>query len=278
MRIAISNLAWSVSSDEEISTLLNLYDVDAIDVAPGKYFPDIKAVKMSDISRVREWWASRGISITGMQSLLFGTTGLNLFGDRDTQNSMLEHLDTICRIGNGLGATRLVFGSPKNRDRSALSDAQTHSVALEFFRRLGNIAARHDVMICLEPNPPCYGANFMTNSAQTAQMVADVAHPSIRMQLDTGAITINGEDPCQILSEFRCLIGHVHASEPNLITLGDGSTDHRRMASALMASIPEQIVSIEMLPSPNGHVLVAVERALKVAIKNYRTKQTGGKI
>ena len=46
---------------------------------------------------------------------------------------MLEHLRAVCRIGAGLGATRLVFGSPKNRDRSGLSDAWHSSRRLAFF-------------------------------------------------------------------------------------------------------------------------------------------------
>ena len=271
MRIAISNLAWNVSDDEQVASLLNTHEIDAIDVAPGKYFPDLRTASTSEIDRVRDWWADRGIAITGMQSLLFGTTGLNMFGDCDIQASMLAHLDTIGRIGAGLGATRLVFGSPKNRDRSALSDEQAHSMAATFFRRLGDIGVRHGATFCLEPSPPCYGANFMTSSAETAQIVTEVVHPAIRMQLDTGAITINGEDPCQVINEFSALIGHVHASEPDLVVLGDGKTDHGRVASALAAGLPDQVVSIEMLPAKNEPNLAALERALGVAIRHYRT-------
>jgi D-psicose/D-tagatose/L-ribulose 3-epimerase len=271
MRIAISNLAWNVSDDELIASLLNTYGIDAIDVAPGKYFPNLRAARASEISRVRDWWADRGISITGMQALLFGTNGLNMFGANETQAAMLAHLDEICRIGAGLGATKLVFGSPKNRDRSSLSDEQTQRVAVTFFRRLGDIASQYGVLICLEPNPPCYGANFMTSSAETAKIVMDVSHPAIRMQLDTGVITINGEDPCQVINEYGALIGHVHASEPDLVALGDGKTDHGNVASVLRTRLPGQIVSIEMLPAKNEPNLVAIERALDVAITHYRT-------
>jgi sugar phosphate isomerase/epimerase len=271
MRIAISNLAWDVSDDELIASLLNTHAIDAIDVAPGKYFPNLGTTSISETGRVRNWWADRGITITGMQALLFGTTGLNMFGTNETQAAMLAHLDEICRIGAGLGAKKLVFGSPKNRDRSSLSDEQAQNVAVTFFHRLGDIASRHGVMICLEPNPPCYGANFMTGSAETAKIVMDVSHPAIRMQLDTGAITINGEDPCQVINEYGKLIGHVHASEPDLVVLGDGKTNHRNVATALMACLPDQIVSIEMLPAKNEPNLIAVERALSVAISHYGT-------
>jgi len=270
MRIAISNIAWDVSEDAQVATLLNEYEIDAIDVAPDKYFPDPRAATSAEIAQVRGWWANKGIEVTGMQALLFGTTGLNLFGSNEIQAAMLAHLDAVCRIGSGLGATRLVFGAPKSRDRSALSDEVTRSMALAFFRRLGDIASQHGVMVCLEPNPPCYGANFMTNSVETATIVTEVSHPAIRMQLDTGALTINNEDSVQVIRDCAALIGHVHASEPNLVTLGDGGTDHAEVSSALRDFLPQQIVTIEMLPAKSEPNLIAMERAIVVAIRHYR--------
>lgn len=270
MRIAISNIAWDAAEDEAVAALVNTHGIDAIDVAPGKYFPDPKIASAADIARVRDWWSQRGITITGLQALLFGTTGLNLFGSNETQAAMLSHLAAVCRIGGVLGARKLVFGSPKNRDRSALADQEARELAIAFFHRLGDIASQHGVVVCLEPNPPCYGANFMTNSAETASIVTAVAHPSIRMQLDTGALTINGEDARQAIKEYAALIGHVHASEPDLVTLGDGGTDHAVVAEALGAYLPEQVVTIEMLPAKNESNLFAIDRALIVAIRHYR--------
>jgi sugar phosphate isomerase/epimerase len=270
MRLAISNIAWDVAEDEAIAGLLQQYEIDAIDIAPGKYFPDPAGSTPADMARVKAWWAVRGIEVTGMQALLFGTTGLNLFGQPEVQAAMLEHLAAVCRIGGALDATRLVFGSPKNRDRSGLSDAQTMESACTFFRRLGDIAAAEGVMICLEPNPACYGANFMTTSAEAASVVRHVGHPAIRMQLDSGALTINGEEPATVLSEHAELVGHIHASEPNLVPLGDGRTDHARLAAAVSDSLPRHLVSIEMIATQGESHLSSIERALRVAVAEYR--------
>ncbi len=270
MRLAISNIAWDVSEDEDIAKLLNHYGIDAIDIAPGKYFPDPVKASEEDITRVKQWWAARGIEITGMQALLFGTSGLNVFGTPEVQDVLLKHLAAVCRIGAGLGATRIVFGSPKNRDRSGLNDEQVMEIAVPFFRRLGAIAQTYDVMICLEPNPPCYGANFMTTSAETAEVVRQVAHSAIRMQLDTGAITINGEDPMAVLQNYVSLIGHIHASEPEIAPLGDGGTDHSIVAAELRRQLPEHLVTVEMLATKNEPHLVSIERALGVAVRFYR--------
>ena len=269
MRLAISNIAWNVDEDESVSQLLQVHGFDAIDVAPGKYFPEPMNATADEIAVVRDWWSDRGIEITGMQALLFGTQGLNLFGSVVVQQKMLSHLAAVCRIGAGLGATRLVFGSPKNRDRTGLGDDETLAIATDFFHQLGDIAFNEGVQICLEPNPPCYGANFMTTSAETLAVVIAVDHPAIRMQLDTGALTINSEDIKQVLNQSSVVIGHIHASEPNLLTLGDGTTNHAQFGAEIKQYLPNHIVSIEMLASKEESHLIAIERALVIASRYY---------
>ncbi|MEH3087166.1 MAG: sugar phosphate isomerase/epimerase [Xylophilus ampelinus] len=275
MRLAISNIAWERHDDQVMSALLNSQGIDAIDIAPGKYFPQPASAKEQDIQAVKAWWADRGIAITGMQALLFGTTGLNVFGSAQSQEALLRHLDGVCRIGSLLSATRIVFGSPKNRDRSCLDDAETMDKATAFFRKLGDSAARHGVTVCLEPNPTRYGANFMCTADETAAVVNAVAHPAIRMQLDTGALTINGENVDSVLQSHAKIIGHVHASEPDLLPLGDGSTAHAAMAHAISHHIPDHLVTIEMVATKSEPPLVSVARALQVAKYTYGSAVKG---
>lgn len=273
MRLSISNIAWHPSDDAAVADLLGRHGFDAIDVAPGKYFPHPQDVRADEVSRVRAWWAQRGIEIVGMQALLFGTTGLNLFGPAEVQHAMLKHLEAVCRIAAGLGAGRLVFGSPKNRDRSSLTDAQAHDHAVSFFQRLGDIALQHGVLICLEPNPTCYGANFMTTSEETARTVTAVAHPAIRMQLDTGAITINRESVAEVLAAHARHIGHIHLSEPDLAPLGECGVAHSVLHAAISEVLPSHVATIEMVATTNGPPLSAVERALVFANRNYRPER-----
>ncbi len=275
MRLAISNIAWDTTEDASIVKLLHQYNIDAIDIAPGKYFSDPTHATDQEIAQVRQWWDDRGIEITGMQALLFGTSGLNVFGADKSQKAMLQHLESICRIGAGLNATRLVFGSPKNRDKGSLGENEANEMASNFFRKLGDIALSYGVILCLEPNPECYGANFMTTGAETAYMVRQIDHPSIKMQYDTGALTINGENAEDILKDYSSLIGHIHASEPDLLPLGDGGCDHATNAEFLLKSLPNHIISIEMLATKNESHIVAIERAIKVAIMSYRNTNTG---
>lgn len=270
MRLAISNIAWDPAEDLAVARLLEEFKVDAIDVAPGKYFPNPINVSNIEVANVKRWWLDHGIEIIGMQALLFGTVGLNVFGSTESRKNLLNHLSAICRIGSNLGATRLVFGSPKNRDRSSMDDAQTLDLAISFFQDLGEIAHDNGVIVCLEPNPTRYGANFMTNSTETSEIVRAVSHCAIQMQFDTGAITLNKESPQVVLENNFRLIGHVHVSEPDLVPLGDGETDHRLMYQMMMKYIPEKIVTIEMLATTSELHLQSIRRSLLCALNAYR--------
>jgi D-psicose/D-tagatose/L-ribulose 3-epimerase len=270
MRISISNIAWDVREDEQISELLSKYQIDAIDIAPGKYFPDPTKATDVDIIKVKDYWSEKGIEITGMQSLLFGTQGLNVFGSKESQQALLDHLSAVARVAQGLGATRLVFGSPKNRDRGGLSDKQTFSIAKDFFTRLGNIANEHGVIFCLEPNPTCYGANFMTTAQETFDVVSLINHPAIKMQLDTGAITINQESISEILTYSLNQIGHVHISESGLSVVGDSTADHDSYSKTLKAHLNNALVTIEMIATQDESHLISIDRALAFVTQTYR--------
>jgi D-psicose/D-tagatose/L-ribulose 3-epimerase len=269
MRLGISNIAWDRTQDEDVALLLRRHGLDAIDVAHSKYFPDPRATSPERIAQVRDWWADRGIQITGMQALLFGTSGLNMFGTSVVREAMLDHLAAVCGIASGLGATRLTFGSPKNRDRSGLDDGQAMSIAEAFLRRLAGIAAAEGAVICLEPNPKAYGCNFMTTTEETARVVERVGHPAIRLQLDAGATQMNGEDMLGILDSFSHLVGHVHLSAPELAPIQASSMDHSRTAAALRRYLPDHLLTIEMLVPAGQPTVECLEEALELAVRCY---------
>lgn len=266
MQISISNIAWELQEEEAIARDIVAAGVTNVDIAPGKYIPDPEGATPDEIEVVRSMWAARGFHIIGMQALLFGTTNLNLFTDDGT---MLRRLSALCRIGGGLGARALTFGSPRQRDRSGLSDADAMRIAVDFFRRLGDVASREGVVVCLEPNPVVYGCNFMVTTAEAASIVDAVDHPGIRLQIDVGAMALNDEPVAKTIARYAALAGHVHASEPMLATLGDGSSRHEEAAIALSKARPDLVVTVEMAASKTEPHGSAVRRAVALAQRIY---------
>ena len=74
----------------------------------------------SDIAEYRRSWEDRGLQIVSLQSLLFGRSDLQLFGDDGVRAALADYLRRVIDFGAPLGAHALVFGSPKNRLRGAL--------------------------------------------------------------------------------------------------------------------------------------------------------------
>lgn len=293
-QLSISNIAWDVKDDLKVAQILNKHDVKYIDLAPSKYFKDFKEATITEIEQVKDIWKKQGISVYGMQSLMFGTKDLNLFGDNLVQSIMLDHLSSVCRIGDLLDARYLVFGSPKNRDCSVVEDDNREGIALDFFYRLGEIAKHYNVTICLEPNPELYGANFLTTTQDTYDFVSKLNHPNIRMQLDTGTMLVN-QEAASVIEQVKAMIGHVHLSQKHLTVLGDScedvsdvavnSTDkvsnnilssklscieeeHKRLAEVLNQT-EIKIYTIEMLTNKEDEPLKAIDRAISFASKVY---------
>jgi D-psicose/D-tagatose/L-ribulose 3-epimerase len=267
MRLSISNLAWEREHDPAMRELLNEAGVDSIDIAPGRYFSDPVRAAAVEIDALRRAWNDAGVEIFGLQALLFGTQGLNVFGSQESQEAMLMHLDGVCRLGAALGARRLVFGSPRNRDATGWESEAARHHAVEFFARLGDVAARHEVVVCLEPNPRRYQCNFMTTTTEAADIVRAVGRPEIGLQFDTGTLLVNGEDAAVTLAAHGPLVRHVHASEPDLAPLGSLDTDHASYGRAIRSALGDAMITIEMLPGDDR--VAAARRALALALDAY---------
>jgi len=187
-----------------------------------------------------------------MQALLFGRGDLVLFGDAAGRRRLTDYLAAIIDLAAGLGATRLVFGSPKNRRRGSLGIVQAEAIAIPFFRELGRRAADRGVWILIEPNPSDYGCDFLVASRQVIEFVGRAGQDGLGVHLDSGAMAIGREVPAEIVAAAGPRWRHVHASEPGLVPLGTGGADHAALAEALRAVGYDGFVSIEMTQGPAG--------------------------
>lgn len=268
MKLSISNIAWSSDLDTSAASLLHERGVRFIDIAPGRYFAEPTKATDAEIGHVAFWWKTRGFAFAGMQSLLFGTRGLNVFGTKEQRGKMLEHLKAICHIGAILDARKLVFGSPRNRDRTGLSDAEAEALAQDFFLQLGDIAAGEGVTICVEPNPIIYGANFLTTTQEAFNFVSSLNHPAVKIQLDTGTMLENGESAC-VITKAASQIGHIHISEPHLSPVGGHRERHAEFCSAIKEIGYTAPVTLEMLVRPPLQLLETLSKSILFAQDIY---------
>lgn len=266
IQLAVSNIAWNPEEDDTVGLLMRAEGAEGVEIAPTKWRADPLGASAVEVAEYRRAWEDRGLRIVSMQSLLFGRPELQLFGD--TRGELADFLMRIIDLGAALGAHALVFGSPKNRVRGSMSPVEAMSRAVDFFRPLGEHAAERDVMLCIEANPPEYGCDFVTTTAEAIMLADAINSRGIGVNGDLGGMTMSGDEPHATLAAANGLLGHFHASEPQLAELG-AEADHDSAGEALRAVGYERWISIEM--RGGGDNVARVGRAVRLAKASYGT-------
>ena len=263
MRIAISNIAWHPDDDAAVAALLAELGVEAIEVAPTVVWSRPSEVTRTTAEAYRQTWASRGIRIVALQSLLYGRPDLLVFGAAEKREETLAFLRKMFRLASWLGARPLVFGSPRNRSAAGRSAAERERIATEFFRTAGDAAEQEGVVLCLEPNPREYDCDFVRTVDDARVLVAVVESPGFGLNLDSAAMTLAGDPPSAIMT--RIPPDHFHVSAPYLAPVGPhNKVDHAAFAAELRRGGFGGWCSIEMKTSGRDSV-AAVRRAIEFA-------------
>jgi D-psicose/D-tagatose/L-ribulose 3-epimerase len=270
MRLAFSNIAWAgAAGDQRAAPILRSAGIEGVEIAPTAVWPDPLAVPPDVLDAYRAHWHGEGLRLVALQALLYGHPELGIFGTPDVQAATLGHLEGMCALAARLGAGALVFGSPRNRARGTLGREEAVERAIDFFGRAATLAHGHGVAICLEGNPPQYGCDFVTTTAEALELVATVNRAGFALQLDGGALTLNGEEPAAAVARAGTWLRHVHASEPHLVPFGEGGTDHAAIAGALVASKYAGWVSVEMRAPATGDPVDRLARACRDFSRTY---------
>jgi sugar phosphate isomerase/epimerase len=259
-KLAASNIAWAPAEDEAVAAVLSTAGFTGVEIAPTKRWESPIEATKRDIAEYRAVWEKRGLRVVAMQSLLFGRSDLQLFGTTVARRALREYLTSLIEMAAGLGATALVFGSPKNRQRKAVPMDEAMAVAAEFFREIGAVAMSRRCVVCIEPNPPAYECDFINTTAEAIALCEMIGSRGVRVQGDIGAILSMQEDPGSAVRLAGPLLGHFHVSEPALAEITNVGANEA-VASALTECRYSGWVSIEMRAVSSGSRVSAMERA-----------------
>ncbi|NQX66702.1 sugar phosphate isomerase/epimerase [Paenibacillus alba] len=265
MKLAISNIAWDVSKNVEIVTLVKNYGVKGIEIAPTKVCSQPENSNSAIIKDYKEYWQSKDLELIAMQSLLFGKPDLSIFGPK--QSDTLEYLYSIVEMASSLSTKALVFGSPKNRIIGKMDPRKAREQAIIFFSSLGEYALQSNVFFCIEANPQAYGCDFLTGTLDALDFVKEVNHPGVKLQIDTGTLFINRENSIEVIKRCLPYIGHFHISEPYLNLIGN--EDHSDIADCLKDLDYKGWISIEMKSNLLENDVISVKTALDYVTKTY---------
>ena len=269
-RLAVSNIAWDAAEDDAVAAVLRQAGVGGVEIAPTKWRERPLDAAAADVAAYRRAWEDRGLRVVSLQSLFFGMPNLQLFGDDASRVAMSDYLRRTIDLGAALGASVLVFGSPRNRVRGELPLDNAVKLAVEFLRQMAEHAHACGATICVEANPVDYGCDFINTTAEAVDLCRAIDHPGVLVNGDLGGMTMSGEDPGRSVENANHLLGHFHASEPNLAELGAGA-DHTRAAKSLVSIEYSGWVSIEMRAAGIDDDVASVQRAVRSAKTWYGT-------
>lgn len=253
---SVSNIAWPPALRDAAHDLLAEFGAGGLEIAPGLTFPgeaDPFAPSDAAAAGLRHELGQRGLTLTSMQSLLFGVSEAQLFGDETGRGAFEAGVLRAVRLAERLGVPNLVMGSPKARSFAVgWSVTEVEARAVEVFSSLGDACVRAGCVLALEPNPAGYGTNFLNTFAETLAFARRLGHPAVRVNLDLGAVAMNGERDAMLeaLREAVGFIAHVHVSEPHLVPAPVDLETLVPVLKALDAAGYEGAVSIEMRAGP----------------------------
>lgn len=213
---AISSLAWKPEQDADVIEILKKNHVSAIELAPTKLWPDLTKAPAAEVQEYRRKWERAGFEIVAMQSLVFGRPDLLIFGSEESRRQFIGYLKVVIDLGALLGARNLVFGSPKNRARGSMSEADAVKIAVPFFRELGDYAASRKVFLCIEPNARDYACDFVWNTRQGLELVEAVGSEGFGLHLDLACMQMENENLEEVSGRMASKIRHYHISRPQL--------------------------------------------------------------
>lgn len=276
MNLSISNIAWSPEADQPVYEAMHELGYTGLEIAPTRIFPEAPYDHLTGASAfARELKEQYSLSVCSLQSIWYGRTE-RLFGSPQERKALLDYTKKAMDFAQAVGASNLVFGSPRNRQRP---EGASLEPVLEFFRELEAYAACCGVVLSMEPNPPLYHTNFINTTPQACQLVQTVLEnagrscplqsldkdssrqkrcvleagknpPGFGVNLDLGTMIENREDPAE-LAAWLPFIRHIHISEPGLSPLNPKNHVLRQKVAAFITKAWESgayqgYVSIEM--------------------------------
>jgi glycosyltransferase involved in cell wall biosynthesis len=174
MKLAISNIAWTNEEEADVAAKLQELGVRYIEIAPTKIWSDPTKATIEQINEYIEWWKKYDIEIVAFQSMLFARPDLKMFESSELRDETRQYLADFLRLAGDMGASRLVFGSPKNRQRGGMSTEEADDIANRFFSELGDVAKQYNTMLCIEPNAPQYNCDYITTADEGARLVRTI--------------------------------------------------------------------------------------------------------
>ncbi len=211
-------------------------------------------------------WATLGQQLQGMGLERTAVTALlpeqNLIsGDLKTRRAGREHLERAIDCCHALGSR--ILAGPLYAGLGVFSGkgptATEWKYAVEVLQNVSEHAREAGVTLALEPLNR-FEVYLLNSCADANRMVRDVAHPNCQLMYDTFHANIEEKDVTEAIVECAEALVHVHISENDRSTPGQGLVPWKETFAALKRINYDGFLTIEAF----GQGLPALAAATKI--------------
>jgi sugar phosphate isomerase/epimerase len=258
MKFAICNEIFQAWKIEDVFAHAAKLGYDGVEIAPFTFANSVSDISAAERKRLRESAARNGIEIAGIHWVLVKPEGLYI--NHPDPNIRERTSDYFCELVDfcaDLGGTRMVVGSPKQRNLlPEVSFEQGRAWALETMRYPVARGTARGVTICFEPLGPAE-TNFINTAAEAIDFVQRLPSHHFKIILDVKAMSSEPDPIPQIIQQSWPHFAHFHANDPNLKGPGFGQVDFQPIAHALKAVGYNGFVSVEVFNFDDGAETIA---------------------
>ena len=261
-KLCVSNICVNKISQLQFATLLKLYGIKNVQIAPTKLINSWDKLENLDLSIYK----NSGLNVNSFQSITYTLNNLNIF-DLNTQEDLFKHLKNIINYAEKNGVKILVFGCPRNRN--VLSKTlDNNQIFIDFFKKIGDYLDGKNLKICLEKNSKQYGCNFINTIAECSYLVRKINKDNIKMMVDLGN-AIMEKDEWYYLKRDIDIIYNIDVAHPYMNDFSEVHESHEIFNFVIKNNNYDKMINLEMLIKDENNELDILIKSLNNFINIY---------
>ena len=261
-RLCVSNICINKISQLQFATLLKLYGIKNVQIAPTKLINSWNELENLDLSI----YEKSGLNINSFQSITYTLNNLNIF-DKKTQEELFEHLKKIINYADKKGVKIIVFGCPRNR--KVLDETlDNNEIFINFFRNIGDYLDGKNVKICLENNSKEYNCNFINTIEECRYLVRKINKANIKMMVDLGN-AIMEKDDWYYLKKNMDIIYNIDVAHPYMKDFSEVHESNEIFNFVIKNNNYDKMINLEILIKDENNELQILRSSLYNFINIY---------
>lgn len=239
-KLCVSNICVNEISQLQFSSILKLYGIKNIQIAPTKCIESWNNLENLDLSIYK----NLDLNIYAFQSITYTLNNLNIF-DNTTQNELYNHLTKVIDCAEKNNVSILVFGCPRNR-KVLDENLDNNKIFIEFFKKIGDYLENKNVKICLENNSKEYNCNFINTIEECSYLVRKINKNNIKMMIDLGNAVMEKDD-WYYLKKYMDIIYNIDVAHPFMKDFSDIHESNEIFNFVIKNNKYNKIINLEML-------------------------------